>query len=202
MNEDILFCLQEWFSENYSFIENQALSITTIDNPGYGIIYKLGERPYKPFQTIDLTRSEEDWIYCAIKHNQLQAACGIKNLTEMLQIFVNWFGNCKYQNINSRILSWLQKWSVINADGDWEHSKNFSIITTNVPGWEIFINLSSTVNLNGILLENKVYKVTLERSKDNWIYAEINNNTFEAKCGPKNLIETLEIFINWAGNQK
>lgn len=84
-------------------------------------------------------------------------------------------------------LEWLINWYQEQCDGDWEHSFGISIDTLDNPGWVIKIDISDT-NLNGIKLEEKVFKV----NDADWYSFESNGEKFEGYGD----ISKLEILIN------
>lgn len=91
------------------------------------------------------------------------------------------------------ILQWVQEWFAQHCDGDWEHAQNFTITTIDNPGWSV------TINLVGTKLENEPFStVDIENSHDDWLYCTIKNQQFQGDGGVRNLIEILQIFINWA----
>lgn len=90
------------------------------------------------------------------------------------------------------ILEELQKWYfsqiAINRT-----SKFVSVDNVDNPGWIV------DVDLVGTELADKTFTfLQLERSEDNWIVCRAEDNEFKARGGPFNLIEILEIFIQWA----
>ena len=97
--------------------------------------------------------------------------------------------------INSNILEWMQEWLNQNCDGDWEHAQNFTITTTDNPGWSV------TINLAGTKLENKNFStVDVENNDIDWLYCTIKDHQFQGDGGVRNLIEILQIFRDWSEN--
>ncbi len=95
--------------------------------------------------------------------------------------------------MNSNILDWMQDWLAQNCDGDWEHAQNFTITTIDNPGWSI------TINLVGTKLEEKHFSIVeIENNDTDWLYCTVKNQQFQGDGGVRNLIEILQIFINWA----
>jgi Immunity protein 53 len=94
--------------------------------------------------------------------------------------------------MDSNILEWIQEWLAQNCDGDWEHAQNFTITTIDNPGWSV------TINLVGTKLEDKFFSnVDIENSDIDWLYCTVNKQQFQGDGGVRNLIEILQIFINW-----
>jgi hypothetical protein len=94
MNSDTLKWIQEWVAGNCDgdWEHAQNFIITTIDNPGWGVTINLiGTRlEDKPFSTINTENSDSDWIYCTVKNQQFQGDGGLRNLIEILQVFIKW----------------------------------------------------------------------------------------------------------------
>lgn len=105
-------------------------------------------------------------------------------------------GNAKAMEIKimkDNTFFWLQQWYYKNCNGDWEHERNIEISTIDNPGWSISLNLEDTN------LKNKKFKkIKFDRNDKDWLFCEVKNHKFEGRCGPLNLLETLEIFRNWA----
>jgi hypothetical protein len=86
----------------------------------------------------------------------------------------------------------LQRWYLSRCDGDWEHCLGVKIETLDNPGWHIRINLkgsqseSSTVNW-----------VKIDRTESDWMHYRVNNKEFYSACGPLNLSEAIETFLEW-----
>ncbi|MDU0206500.1 immunity 53 family protein [Paenibacillus sp. MAH-36] len=91
------------------------------------------------------------------------------------------------------IIQWLEEWYLSQCDGDWEHGYGIKIETLDNPGWGVEINLMDTY------LENKDFtSVQVERNDDDWLFCKVENNTFTASGGPKNLHEILVKFKEWS----
>lgn len=89
-------------------------------------------------------------------------------------------------------ISLLEKWYRQRCNGDWEHAWGIKIETLDNPGWRIEINLNETRAEDRIL-----QKVRMERTVEDWILYWVEKKTFHAACGPSNLSETIEIFVDW-----
>ncbi|MFI0436065.1 MAG: immunity 53 family protein [Parachlamydiaceae bacterium] len=91
---DILEWMEEWLAKNCDgdWEHAQNFTITTIDNPGWSVTInlkgtKLEERI---FSTVEIENSDSDWLYCTVKNQQFQGDGGIRNLIEILKIFIKW----------------------------------------------------------------------------------------------------------------
>jgi len=86
----------------------------------------------------------------------------------------------------------LQLWYHSHCDGDWEHQYGVKIDTLDNPGWAVDIDLSYT-ELDGLAYDT----VTIERSEHDWIHCSVRENVFSISCGPRNLEEGLQMFLEW-----
>ena len=93
-------------------------------------------------------------------------------------------------------LGWLQNWYARQCDGDWEHDYGVEIGSIDNPGWRVRINCLSTVAEG-----HPFTPIKIERSEIDWLHAWVENSQFNAACGPRNLIEALEAFRDWAGGK-
>lgn len=90
-------------------------------------------------------------------------------------------------------LNELQKWYLVQCNGDWEHQFGIVIETLDNPGWSVKIDLTDTS------IERKPFtEIALERAEHDWIFCTVESKQFKGSCGPKNLIEMLTLFLGWA----
>ncbi len=89
-------------------------------------------------------------------------------------------------------VSSLERWYASQCDGDWEHSYGVNIETLDNPGWRIRIDLTGTRKENGSLQRQVV-----SRAEDDWIQYWIEKKQFQIACGPQNLSEAVDIFVQW-----
>ena len=89
-------------------------------------------------------------------------------------------------------ISLLEKWYVRHCNGDWEHQWGVSIETLDNPGWRMKIDLRETRAENRVL-----EKIRVERSENDWLIYWAEKDRFEVACGPLNLSEAIQIFIDW-----
>lgn len=91
------------------------------------------------------------------------------------------------------IILWMEEWYQKYCDGDWEHDEHFSISNIDNPGWRI------SVNLVGTDCENKKFeKIKVEKTDTDWYHCFLRDGKFEAAGGPRNLLDMLTTFKNWA----
>ncbi len=78
-------CNEDW---EHSF----GIKIDTLDNPGWRVQVDIVETDLerKPFDEVDIQRSTDDWVYCAVSEGVFNGAGGTVNLDELLKIFLNW----------------------------------------------------------------------------------------------------------------
>jgi hypothetical protein len=99
MNSDTLWRLQLWYEgECDGYWEHLwGVTIETLDNPGWSIRVNLEETSLecKPFDTKTIERTDTDWLHCRVEgemeaeNRQFFAACGPRNLDEVLRIFLD-----------------------------------------------------------------------------------------------------------------
>jgi len=87
--------LENWYSSrcNGDWEHQYGIEIGTLDNPGWLIKIDLtgtkGES--KTLDRMKLERTENDWLQYWVENRKFNAACGPKNLSEMIDIFCEWF---------------------------------------------------------------------------------------------------------------
>lgn len=86
-------------------------------------------------------------------------------------------------------LSWLQAWYASQCNGDWEHSYGVTIETLDNPGWRLTVDLADTA-----LTGRGFVRKELHRSEHDWLTAWVDEDRFEAACGPLNLGEAIHEF--------
>ena len=88
---DALKWLQQWYKENCNgdWEHTYGVEIGTLDNPGWYVNIDLTDTNLEDvvFEKTSIKRSENDWIYCCVKNNVYEAACGPLNLSEIIEIF-------------------------------------------------------------------------------------------------------------------
>ena len=92
MNE--MHKLQKWFEGQCDgdWEHEFGIKIETIDNPGWKLVVPL-ERTIlnaKNFETIDIERTESNWIYCEKKELKFYGYGGTNNLSEIISIFLGY----------------------------------------------------------------------------------------------------------------
>jgi hypothetical protein len=90
-------------------------------------------------------------------------------------------------------LDWLQAWYVAHCDGDWEHQEGVRLSTVDNPGWRLKVNLAETN-----LAQRPFDRLEVERTEHDWMHCWVEDETFHAACGPRNLTEVLRVFRAWA----
>ena len=104
----------------------------------------------------------------------------------------------------SDALAGLQRWYLANCDGDWEHTYGVEILTLDNPGWSVEIHVEDTP-LAGAPFE----PVKIERSDSDWLTCwvgvpdrpdrgRVQEEAFQAYCGPANLEEAIGVFLDWS----
>lgn len=90
------------------------------------------------------------------------------------------------------MISALERWYANQCNGDWEHSYGVRIDTLDNPGWTIEIDLRDTKGQGSVLKRE-----TIERNENDWIQYWVEKDQFHIACGPLNLTEALDKFIQW-----
>ena len=90
-----LSALERWYAGqcNGEWEHGHGVGIETLDNPGWRV--RIGLRGTKKqngsLERVSIDRNESDWIQYWVEKGEFQVACGPKNLSEAIDIFVGWF---------------------------------------------------------------------------------------------------------------
>lgn len=88
----------------------------------------------------------------------------------------------------------LQNWYLSVCNGDWEHTYGLFIDNIDNPGWALRVQLTDTY-----LSEVPFSKVSIQReAEDDWLVCSREGDEFKGYCGPLNLNELIETFLDWA----
>jgi immunity protein 53 of polymorphic toxin system len=68
-----------------------------------------------------------------------------------------------------------------------------TIDTLDNPGWRAKIDLVGTP-----LADASFDRHEIHRSDDDWVACWVVEDAFHAACGPRNLEEALQVFVDWA----
>lgn len=90
-------------------------------------------------------------------------------------------------------IEWLQEWYLRHCNGDWEHGYSIGLTTLDNPGWKVSINLLETE-----LEHVQFVEIRRETTETDWIQCWVAEGRFEARGGPRNLVEALRVFRAWA----
>ncbi len=90
-----LFWLTEWFAWQCDGDWEHSYGVSIRNNDGQSWSFKIRfgdtELENQPFKTVDIRRSEKDWISCLMTYRDIiEGSSGLLNLPEMLKIFCNW----------------------------------------------------------------------------------------------------------------
>jgi hypothetical protein len=86
----------------------------------------------------------------------------------------------------------LELWYARQCNGEWEHGPGVQISTIDNPGWSASISLHETPKQDAALA-----RVSMDRTRNDWIHYWAENHKFEIRCGPLNLSEAIQIFVQW-----
>ncbi len=94
MDDNLIIWLQNWFHSNCNgdWEHGYGITIENLDNPGWHISIDLEQTDMEDviFKTVEIERSEHNWIYCKVEKRRFEGACGSLNLSEILEIFRSW----------------------------------------------------------------------------------------------------------------
>ncbi len=196
---DLILWLQNWIYNQWKKHLGYQVSITTIDNPGWGVTIDLQNFSNKKLPLADVENSESDWFYCTIQDNHFEGDGGLYNLIDILHVFINLTcindEHCliNIEKVINEDLTWLLHWFATQCNGDWEHEFGIHITTLNPPGWHVTISLIDTE------LEDMDFEgIAIKRSETDWLFCFIKEGNFEGSCGLFNLPEVLKAFKDWA----
>jgi hypothetical protein len=90
-----LSALEKWYASQFDgeWEHGFGVRIETLDNPGWRVRIGLHrtKKQDAALPKVTLTRSQDDWIFYWTAERQFHVACGPKNLSEAIDIFVSWF---------------------------------------------------------------------------------------------------------------
>lgn len=97
MEQNDFLWLQKWYHIHCDgdWEHARRIHIGTIDNPGWSLTINLEDTELedRDFHKVKVDRTETDWLFCAVRNNQFEGACGPTNLPEILKLFRNWANN-------------------------------------------------------------------------------------------------------------
>ena len=88
----------EWLNEWYrrqcdgDWEHQYGIQMETLDNPGWSIEIDLAETELeaRSFTTVQIERSEHDWVHLRIEGAKFLGYGGVGNLNEIVTAFRNW----------------------------------------------------------------------------------------------------------------
>ncbi|MEL6363136.1 MAG: immunity 53 family protein [Pseudomonadota bacterium] len=94
MDQGKLSWLSSWFSANCDgdWEHSFGLKIETTDNPGWALEIDLTDTALenRNFLTLEIERSETDWLKCWLDNSTFRIVCGARNLPEAILSFRHW----------------------------------------------------------------------------------------------------------------
>jgi immunity protein 53 of polymorphic toxin system len=86
--------LEQWYSDQCDgdWEHTWGVHIGTLDNPGWRIRIHLNETSLsgREFVPVKVDRSDLDWFQCWIKDEEFNGAGGVRNLRDILRVFLEW----------------------------------------------------------------------------------------------------------------
>jgi hypothetical protein len=188
--------LQNWLFQNINDNWKKIFFLRNIENPGWSLTFHLSVNYQNIlFQNIKIDRTDNDWCYCFIRDGKFEIRGGPFNLNEMLNYFINFFEEKKEINISifneNKIINWMQNWYYQQCDEDWENPSRFLLETTAF-GWYFSVFLEES-----IYEEKSFALIEVKKSEKDWYSCCRTKYRFEGKGGIFNLIDILNVFINW-----
>ena len=95
------------------------------------------------------------------------------------------------------VITQLTKWMQQASENAIKKLPRISVYTLDNPGWRIVVDLDESS-----VKQKSFSNFKLETSDDDWIVCKKEGSQIKGYCGPKNLIELLDIFLNWAVGSK
>ena len=86
--------LQTYFGEccNGDWEHTYQIKIETLDNPGWSLEIDVRDTDLEDakFDKVTVQKSEDDWLICRVQDGVFRGDGGVKNLTEIIQLFRAW----------------------------------------------------------------------------------------------------------------
>src|SRR5437773_780852 len=90
-------------------------------------------------------------------------------------------------------VEFIQSWYQAQSNGEWERTHGVTIETLETPAWMV------TIDLSGTALDNlTMARVQQDRSENDWLPCEVEQNQFCGQGDSRKLLTILEIFQRWA----
>jgi hypothetical protein len=94
MPEDVLTRLQDWYTAQCDgdWEHTSGVTIESLDNPGWRVTIDLVGTPLekRDFESVEIKRTEHDWLDGHVTDAKFIAGCGPRNLPELLKTFFDW----------------------------------------------------------------------------------------------------------------
>jgi hypothetical protein len=92
--DDLLGKISRWYDAhcNDNWEHHEGISIESIDNPGWSLRVGLRDTELfgREFLTMEVQRSDRDWLVCRIVDETFEGVGGPANLPELIQTFLSW----------------------------------------------------------------------------------------------------------------
>ena len=87
--------LENWYAShcNGDWEHQWGIRISTLDNPGWRVVINvIGTKAEgAPLDRTRQERAQDDWVEYWVENGKFTAACGPRNLSEVIEIFCDWF---------------------------------------------------------------------------------------------------------------
>jgi len=92
---DAISDLEQWYASQCDgdWEHRYGVKIDALDNPGWLLHIDLQgtRRQDAKLEMVRINRADNDWIQYWVEKRQFNIACGPKNLSEAVALFVRWF---------------------------------------------------------------------------------------------------------------
>src|SRR3954447_23427261 len=96
MPRDAMGELEQWFLSQCdgNWEHSHSIEIGTTDNPGWAVVIEVEGTALesRPFEDMEMRRSDRDYVACWRWPDAWQADCGMTNLAEAIACFIDWAG--------------------------------------------------------------------------------------------------------------
>ena len=190
-DDELINRFQQWYHSHCDgyWEHNKNISIKSLPNRCWSIFINVEETELEDekFKLLKIKRTEEDWLRCAVEGKKFKARCGIFNLAEVLNVFLDWVNDYK-----NRKFVFLQKWHQNHCNGLWEQDHGIVIETLENSSWQVTIDLKGTEYIDTPFEKQEEYL----GDKD-WYSCLVKKQKFQGTGSAQYLGFILNVFCNW-----
>jgi Immunity protein 53 len=198
----------------------EGLEIALVDNSSWQMKVSFMHSDYEHLdvEPIKILRSKDDWVEAKKEYWEFEASCGLKNLAELIQIFLNFLEelnakcvdlieppeeeieppeeeisiqkNDKNCNKSLQNLRWLENFAVDVASKTPNHVIELKIEASQHPSWGMVFK-PMEIFADMFTFEESLTQI----SKYNYFKSFRHESAFELWGGPLNLSDMLNFFV-------